>query len=52
MENQRDLKKFCAKRISMIRCQIVVKTTMRINLFHRIKVILKYYIHIMSLFEQ
>ena len=36
----------------LVQSQIFVKTTMRINLFHKIKVIIKYYLHIVSLFKQ
>ena len=40
------------KRISMIQSLVVVKSTMRINRFYKIKIILKYYTHIMFLFKQ
>ena len=36
----------------MIQSQVVVKSTMRINLFYKITLILKYYMHVVSLFEQ
>ena len=39
-------------RILSIQRQLVVKTTMRINLFYKIKVIFKYYIHTYYVFIQ